>query len=74
MTQTVQESPVDLPGALLPNAEPNPGCTVCGFLAMRARQYRGRDDSAATDCAVEIRNHPHFPVKLRAETLPVVTW
>ncbi|MEU3608619.1 hypothetical protein AB0E83_24720 [Streptomyces sp. NPDC035033] len=72
MIQTVQEFPIDLPGILLPDPEPHPGCTICADLSTRYRRYRGTDESAATDCAVEIRNHPHRPLKLRFSSLPTV--
>ncbi|MFG2112756.1 hypothetical protein ACGFRB_08980 [Streptomyces sp. NPDC048718] len=48
--------------------EPSPGCTVCALLvdwfAHYTRTGPERDESAAVDCAVEIRNHPHAPPKM----------
>jgi hypothetical protein len=47
---------------------PAPGCTVCALLVAwfrhHARTGPERDESAAVDCAVEIRNHPHDPPKM----------
>ncbi len=43
-----------------PDPEPVDGCDVCGALArQRAGAYAVGDRSAATDCNVEIRRHPH---------------
>jgi hypothetical protein len=33
-------------------------------------QGSARDESAAVDCAVEIRNHPHKPPKMTPEPGP----
>ncbi|GAA3391856.1 hypothetical protein [Streptomyces roseoviridis] len=45
--------------------EPAEGCGACGVLAQWSRYYSaGGDGSRATDCVVEIRNHPHEPPKL----------
>ncbi|MFE4591870.1 hypothetical protein [Streptomyces laurentii] len=55
---------------------PAPGCTVCALLVAWFRHYTStgphHDASAAVDCAVEIRNHPHDPPKLtlRADSPP----
>ncbi|GHB05196.1 hypothetical protein ACIQRS_19685 [Streptomyces termitum] len=51
------------------DADPAPaeGCTPCALLARRRAELRegpSPDWSAATDCSVEIRNHPHTPPKL----------
>ncbi|MEU3075912.1 hypothetical protein [Streptomyces laurentii] len=47
---------------------PAPGCTVCALLIEWFGHYAGtgprHDASAAVDCAVEIRNHPHNPPKM----------
>jgi hypothetical protein len=47
---------------------PAPGCTVCALLIEWFVHYAGtgprNDASAAVDCAVEIRNHPHDPPKM----------
>ncbi|MFI6768332.1 hypothetical protein [Streptomyces sp. NPDC050355] len=43
-----------------PDPRPVAGCDVCGALArQRAGAYAVGDRSAATDCNVEIRRHPH---------------
>ncbi|MFI6417788.1 hypothetical protein ACIBG6_10350 [Streptomyces sp. NPDC050842] len=56
---------------LRPRPEPVPDCTPCAYLARRFDQHmRGgpqHDESAAVDCVVEIRNHPHDPPKMRIE-------
>ncbi|MEU8544468.1 hypothetical protein AB0C52_31500, partial [Streptomyces sp. NPDC048717] len=48
--------------------QPSPGCTVCALLAAWFTHYTANgphhDESAAVDCAVEIRNHPHDPPKM----------
>ncbi|MFE7415270.1 hypothetical protein [Streptomyces laurentii] len=48
--------------------DPAPGCTVCALLVAWFRHYTStgphHDASAAVDCAVEIRNHPHAPPKM----------
>ncbi|MGA5868635.1 hypothetical protein [Streptomyces cinereoruber] len=53
---------------LRPRPEPAPGCTPCAYLASWFDHYMRRgpqhDESAAVDCAVEIRNHPHDPPKM----------
>ncbi|WP_407287680.1 hypothetical protein [Streptomyces sp. BP-8] len=44
----------------VPDPRPVAGCDVCGALArQRAGAYAVGDRSAATDCNVEIRRHPH---------------
>jgi hypothetical protein len=41
---------------------PVPGCDVCEALArQRAEAVDSGDHSRATDCSVELRNHPHGP-------------
>ncbi|MBW1596533.1 hypothetical protein [Streptomyces sp. JJ38] len=54
-------SPVHLPDPFpAPEPPPAPGCDVCRALAAQRLEARNRGDlSAATDCNVEIRNHPH---------------
>ncbi|MYS05605.1 hypothetical protein GTW71_03925, partial [Streptomyces sp. SID6041] len=51
-----------------PRPEPAEGCTPCGYLVRWFDHYTSagpqRDESAAVDCAVEIRNHPHDPPKM----------
>ncbi|MEU7021954.1 hypothetical protein ABZ990_15005 [Streptomyces sp. NPDC046203] len=51
-----------------PRPEPVAGCTVCELLAQRFERCMApgprRDESAAVDCVVEIRNHPHDPPKM----------
>ncbi|MFD4563727.1 hypothetical protein ACFWOX_04730 [Streptomyces sp. NPDC058467] len=57
--KTTMDPPVtlELP---LDEPEPAPGCGVCGALArQRAQAVKDGDPSRATDCSVEIRNHPH---------------
>ncbi|WP_432125726.1 hypothetical protein [Streptomyces sp. bgisy082] len=53
---------------LRPRPEPVPECTPCAYLARWFDRYMSRgpqhDESAAVDCAVEIRNHPHDPPKM----------
>ncbi len=71
------EPPVD-PPMRSPSLEPVPvqGCEVCAHAAAWRRAYRtGRgtadactNHSAALDCSLEIRNHPHEP---RVLGLPV---
>ncbi|MGW8767583.1 hypothetical protein ACWGN5_34420 [Streptomyces sp. NPDC055815] len=57
---------------LRPRPEPVPGCTPCAQLAQRFDLCMGtgpqHDESAAVDCVVEIRNHPHDPPKMRTVT------
>ena len=54
---------------LRPRPEPAPDCTPCAYLAQWFDLYMGtgprHDESAAVDCVVEIRNHPHDPSKMR---------
>lgn len=57
--ETAMSPPVHLE---LPPEEPQPasGCDVCqALVAERAEAIRQGDHSRATDCAVEIREHPH---------------
>ena len=57
--KTTMDPPITLE---LPLGEPAPapGCRVCGALArQRAAFTAAGDPSRATDCSVEIRNHPH---------------
>ncbi|WMX46893.1 hypothetical protein [Streptomyces roseicoloratus] len=54
---------------LRPRPVPVPGCTACAHLVQWFDRYMGtgpqHDESAAVDCVVEIRNHPHDPPKMR---------
>ncbi|MFE2561022.1 hypothetical protein ACFXGT_34420 [Streptomyces sp. NPDC059352] len=54
---------------LRPRPEPVPDCTPCAYLVRWFDLYMGtgpqHDESAAVDCVVEIRNHPHDPPKMR---------
>ncbi|MDV9187837.1 hypothetical protein R6L23_06355 [Streptomyces sp. SR27] len=56
---------------LRPRPEPAPDCTPCAHLVRWFDLYMGtgpqHDESAAVDCVVEIRNHPHDPPKMRIE-------
>ncbi|MEU3690197.1 hypothetical protein [Streptomyces narbonensis] len=56
---------------LRPRPEPVPGCASCAHLVEWFDRYMGtgplHDESAAVDCVVEIRNHPHDPPKMRIE-------
>ncbi|GCD42822.1 hypothetical protein [Streptomyces paromomycinus] len=71
------EPPVELP-LRAPSLKPAPveGCAVCAHAAAWRQAYRtgnGTADgytnrSAAVDCSLEIRNHPHEP---RVTRLPV---
>lgn len=57
--KTTMDPPITLN---LPLDPPTParGCGVCGALArQRAQALEDGDLSRATDCSVEIRNHPH---------------
>ncbi|NML50910.1 hypothetical protein HHL19_20610 [Streptomyces sp. R302] len=66
--QTWPEPPVVLSAEPPPPALPAPGCAPCALAAEWERHHRHREDhSAAADCRVEIRNHPHTTPKL---TLP----
>ncbi|BAU83270.1 hypothetical protein SLA_2342 [Streptomyces laurentii] len=53
---------------------PAPGCTLCGHLARWFDTYSAagprHDESAAVDCVVEIRNHPHDPPKMTVKEFP----
>lgn len=61
MTPAHQPVPVHLPAtALVDDPEPTPGCDVCGALIrQRTKARRTGDFSQATDCNVELRQHPH---------------
>ncbi|MEV8623507.1 hypothetical protein [Streptomyces sp. NPDC051079] len=54
---------------LRPRPVPVPDCTPCAYLVEWFDRYMGtgpqHDESAAVDCVVEIRNHPHDPPKMR---------
>ncbi|WP_327160831.1 hypothetical protein OG988_32380 [Streptomyces zaomyceticus] len=69
--QTTQEPAVVLSAdyGVRRRPEPADGCTPCAFLVLWFDYYSGagpqRDESAAVDCVVEIRNHPHDPPKMR---------
>ncbi|WP_282696281.1 hypothetical protein [Streptomyces sp. CC208A] len=56
---------------LRPRPEPVPDCTLCAYLVRWFDLYMGtgplHDESAAVDCVVEVRNHPHDPPKMRIE-------
>jgi len=57
--KTTMDPPITLE---LPLAEPAPapGCGVCEALARRRTEHAAAGNpSKATDCSVEIRNHPH---------------
>lgn len=63
--RTYAEPPITLPMTSVPPAVPVPGCTTCALAAERERySVRVRDESAAADYRVEIRNHPHEEPKL----------
>ncbi|MBT2442222.1 hypothetical protein J7E93_19355 [Streptomyces sp. ISL-36] len=59
---------------LRPRPEPVPDCTPCSYLVRWFDHYMGtgpqHDESAAVDCVVEIRNHPHDPPKMRIDAAP----
>lgn len=60
--------PVELTADAGPDPDPVAGCALCGLLARGRSELREgalADWSAASDCSVEIRNHPHAPPKLR---------
>ncbi|WP_282693051.1 hypothetical protein [Streptomyces sp. CC208A] len=62
-------APVVLTAGAGPDPEPVEGCALCALLARWRAELRegpGADWSAATDCSVEIGNHPHTPPKLTA--------
>ncbi|MFI1481387.1 hypothetical protein [Streptomyces sp. NPDC020747] len=55
---TTQESPVTLLDPTSP-PRPAPGCDVCAALEKQRAGYERRGNiKAATDCEVEMRNHP----------------
>ncbi|MFS8199029.1 hypothetical protein ACLVWQ_10080 (plasmid) [Streptomyces sp. CWNU-52B] len=57
--QTTQGRPVTLPDPTRP-PPPAPGCDVCAALDKQRVQYeRAQNIRRATECEVEIRNHPH---------------
>ena len=60
LQQTTPEPPITLPDPTRP-PRPAPGWDVCARPSTRgARQYeRAEDIRRATDCEIEIRNHPH---------------
>lgn len=59
---------------LRPRPEPVDGCAPCAYLAARFDRVMSagpqRDESAAVDCVVEIRNHPHDSPKMRIDMAP----
>jgi hypothetical protein len=56
--QTTPELPVSLPDPTRP-PRPAPGCDVCAALERQRVGYeRCGNVKAATDCEVEMRNHP----------------
>ncbi|MFE6227979.1 MULTISPECIES: hypothetical protein [unclassified Streptomyces] len=64
--QRFPEPPVVLSVDLVPPALPAPGCVTCTIAAEHERAHRRvHDHSAAADCRVEIRNHPHTDKKSR---------
>ncbi|GAA3913596.1 hypothetical protein GCM10022244_24360 [Streptomyces gulbargensis] len=69
LTTPVQELVLSADHGLRPRPEPVPGCTPCAYLVQWFDRYMRRgpqhDESAAVDCVVEIRNHPHDPPKMR---------
>ncbi|MFD4528152.1 hypothetical protein ACFWP7_30320 [Streptomyces sp. NPDC058470] len=57
--KTTMDPPITLE---LPLSEPDPapGCDVCEALARQRAEFTAAGNpSKATDCSVEIRNHPH---------------
>lgn len=59
-----------------PRPEPAPGCMVCVMLVRWHAYYTTgpqRDESAAVDCVIKTRNHPHRPPKMtiKAYTQPL---
>ncbi|MEU3395840.1 hypothetical protein AB0H40_04120 [Streptomyces filamentosus] len=53
------QPPVELPWRTDPEPAPAAGCGVCAVLAAQRREARLRGDhSTASDCNVELRNHP----------------
>jgi hypothetical protein len=55
---TTQESPVTLLDPTSP-PRPTPGCDVCAALEKQRAGYERRENTRqATDCEVEMRNHP----------------
>lgn len=59
MTTMDLPAPVHLPRPTDPPA-PAPGCGVCAALAEQRETARTAGDlSRASDCNVELRNHPH---------------
>ncbi|MET9693948.1 hypothetical protein ABZY81_36890 [Streptomyces sp. NPDC006514] len=59
-TITYAQPPVELPLRTAPDPVPAAGCGVCAALAAQRRDARHRrDHSTASDCNVELRNHPH---------------
>ncbi len=58
--RTHPSPPVFLPVRDSQEAQPSPGCETCSRLDQERRAARNRGDySAATDCSVLIRRHPH---------------
>ncbi|MDT9690307.1 hypothetical protein Q5762_18565 [Streptomyces sp. P9(2023)] len=59
---------------LRPRPEPVPGCPACASLVQWFDHYTGtgpqHDESAAVDCVVEVRNHPHSPPKMTIKEFP----
>ncbi|MFD4374735.1 hypothetical protein [Streptomyces sp. NPDC058486] len=77
LTTPVPPAPVmvlSVDHGLRPRPEPAPDCTACAHLVRWFDLYTGagarHDESAAVDCVVEIRNHPHDPPKMRIEAAP----
>ncbi|WSN53718.1 hypothetical protein OHU26_15845 [Streptomyces sp. NBC_00069] len=57
---TYAQPPVELPLRTAPDPVPAAGCGVCAALAVQRREASLRGDhSMASDCNVELRNHPH---------------
>ncbi|MFE9880472.1 hypothetical protein [Streptomyces sp. NPDC005784] len=56
---TMDDGPIDLP-LPLDRPEPAPQCGVCAALTRQgAEAVAVGDYSKASDCNIEIRNHPH---------------
>ncbi|MEU8983101.1 hypothetical protein ACFVXW_09620 [Streptomyces sp. NPDC058251] len=57
--KTTMDPPITLELPLTKPA-PAPGCGVCETLARQRTEHAAAGNpSKATDCSVEIRNHPH---------------
>ncbi|MEU6976519.1 hypothetical protein [Streptomyces sp. NPDC046371] len=69
LTTPVRDLVLSADHELRPRPVPVPDCTPCAYLVQWFDRYMGtgpqHDESAAVDCVVEIRNHPHDPPKMR---------